>query len=143
MGRSRIAWAAATFAPWALGFGLLVSITAHADPDLDMRGLTLPAHTLAAGFPGAAKLIEANYVVGDAEDLAALPDEIEPRYAPKRVRVASPVVNRADKGDPFIVLRPGFEAKAHAKGADLSAEPMSPPVRVALGEAATPARRSA
>lgn len=138
MGRSRIEWAAATFAPWALAFGLLVSITAHADPDLDMRGLTLPAHTLNAGFPGRAKLIEANYVVGDAEDLAALPDEIEPRYAPKRVRVASPIVNRADKGDPFIVLRPGFDAKAHANR-DVAAEAMSPPVRLAPGEGATPA----
>ncbi len=139
MGRSRIAWAVATFAPWALGFGLLVSITARADPDIDMQGLTVPAYArLDAGFGAQAKLIQASYAVGDAEDLAALPDEIEPRYAPKRVRVASPVVNRADKGDPFIMLRPGFEAKAHAKGADIPAEPMSPPVRVALGEAATP-----
>jgi spore germination cell wall hydrolase CwlJ-like protein len=140
MGRSRIVWAAATFAPWALALGLLVSITARADPDLDMRGLSLPVHTrLQAGFAGRARLIEANYVVGDADDLAALPDEIEPRYAPKRVRVASPAVNRADKGDPFIVLRPGFEAKAHASQTNVPAEAMTPAVRVASSDGATPA----
>ena len=51
MGRSRIEWAAATFAPWALAFELLVSITARADPDLDMQGLTVPAYArLDAGF---------------------------------------------------------------------------------------------
>ena len=137
MGRSRIAWAASTFAPWALAFGLLVSITARADPDLDGEGLTVPAHSrLDARFPGQAKLIEANYVVGAADDLAAMPDEIEPRFAPKRLRVASPVVNRAQKGDPFIALRPGFEAKAHASQVDEPAGSASP---VAFGDGATPA----
>jgi len=140
MGRSRFGWAAATFAPWALAFGLLVSITARADPDLDTQGLTIPAHTRLAGFAGGAKLIQASYVVGAADDLAAMPDEIEPRYAPKRVRVASPLVNRAHKGDPFISLRPGFEAKAHASRADFPGDSMSPAAsRVAFGDGATPA----
>src|SRR6185437_14935360 len=136
MARSRIGWAAATFAPWALAFGLLVTITARADPDPGAEGLTRPAHSrLDASFPGGAKLIAASYVVGAADDLAAMPDEIEPRYAPKRVRVASPVVNRAQKGDPFIVLRPGFEAKAHARQID---QPTSAE-RAAFGDGATPA----
>jgi spore germination cell wall hydrolase CwlJ-like protein len=140
MGRSRIGWTVATFAPWALAFGLLVSITARADPDLVSEGLTIPAHTRLAGFSGGAKLIQASYVVGAADDLAAMPDEIEPRYAPKRVRVASPLVNRAHKGDPFIALRPGFEAKAHASGESLPADSMSPAAtRVAFGDGATPA----
>lgn len=154
MGRSRIEWAAATFAPWALAFGLLVSITARADPDLDAEGLTIPAHTRLAGFAGEAKLIQASYVVGAADDLASMPDEIEPRFAPKRVRVASPLVNRAQKGDPFIALRPGFEAKAHASReespgdsnnspSDSNYSPsdsMSPAAtRVAFGDGATPA----
>src|SRR6185437_9793271 len=134
MARSRIGWAAATFAPWALAFGLLVTITARADPDPGAEGLTRPAHSrLDASFPGGAKLIAASYVVGAADDLAAMPDEIEPRYAPKRVRVASPIVNRAQKGDPFIVLRPGFEAKAHASQIPAAS------TSAAFGDGATPA----
>ncbi len=146
MGRSRIGWAASTFAPWALAFGLVVSITARADPDLRTDGLTIPAHSrLDASFPTRARLIQANYVVGAEEDLASLPDEIEPRYAPKHMRYADPTVNRAHKGDPFIALRPGFQAKARASDAGFPSDSMSPagaasaPARVAFTDGATPA----
>jgi hypothetical protein len=143
MGRSRIGWAASTFAPWALAFGLLASVTTRADPEPDADGLTIPAHSrLDPGFPGQARLIEANYFVGGADELAAMPDEIEPRYAPKRDRVAAPAVNRSNKGDPFVVLRPGFEAKAHASRTDFPTDSASPadaaPARIAFGDGATP-----
>jgi hypothetical protein len=49
-------------------------------------------------------------VVGDAYSLAA-PDEIEPRGALKAARPPFPQVDRASKGDPFIGLRPGFDAR--------------------------------
>jgi spore germination cell wall hydrolase CwlJ-like protein len=131
MGRSRIGWAASTFAPWALAFGLVLSLAARADPDLDAGGFTLPLRSrLDANLPGAPRLIPASYVVGDETDLASVPDEIEPRYEPKRARVAAPVINRARKGDPFIALRPGFQAKASA--APASAAP-------SFSDGATPA----
>jgi spore germination cell wall hydrolase CwlJ-like protein len=147
MGRSRIGWAASIFAPWGLGLGLLVSLAAHADPDPDTGGLTRPARIarLDVNPPGAARLIEASYDVGEPEELASVPDEIEPRYAPKRLRADQPIINRAHKGDPFVALRPGFQAKDHASGADFPAASMSPvgaastPVRFAFSDGATPA----
>jgi spore germination cell wall hydrolase CwlJ-like protein len=146
MDRSRIAWATSAFAPWALGFGLLVSLAAHADPDPETGGLTTPARVarLSANFPSDARLIEARYVVGDRDDLGALPDEIEPRFARKTFANPAPVVNRAHRGDPFVALRPGFEAKAHARQQDYPADSQSPtaaaePVRFVFTDGATPA----
>jgi spore germination cell wall hydrolase CwlJ-like protein len=143
MGRSRIGWAASIFAPWLLAFGLLVSLAAHADPDPDAGGLTFPPRSGRLNLAADAKLIAASYAVGEQDELASVPDEIEPRYAPKRVAAAAPVINRAGKGDPFVALRPGFEAKAGA--ADFPADSMSPagaasaPVQVAFSDGATPA----
>jgi len=137
MGRSRLSWAASTFAPWALALGLVVSITARADPDPDAGGLTYPARSrLDAGFSGGAALIPASYSVGEAEELASVPDEVEPRFSRKRVAAAPPAINRAHKGDPFVPLRPGFEAKA---GGGFPAESTSPAERVAFTDGATPA----
>ncbi len=149
MGRSRIGWAASTFAPWALAFGLVVSLSARADPDPETGGLTLPARTafpLDVNFSAGAKLIHARYVVGGSEDLGVVPDEIEPRFAAKRGRFASPVVNRSHRGDPFVSLRPGYEARARRAGeGDFSAQSTSlaggalAPARVAFTDGATPA----
>jgi spore germination cell wall hydrolase CwlJ-like protein len=112
------------FAPWALAFGLLVSVTARADQEPGTEDLT--TSRFEASFPDKAKLTQASYDVGDAQDLAAQPDEIEPRYAPKRVSVASPVVDSAHKSDPFITLRPGFEARAAAAETEAEAETPAP-----------------
>ena len=146
MGRSRFGWAAATFAPWALGFGLIVSITARADPDPGAGSLSLPVRS-AMNFAAGAKLIEARFVVGALEDLTATPDEIEPRISTRTAKLAAPSINRARKGDPFIPLRPGFEAKAKGGGRaqDFPIESMSPagaasvPARFAFTDGATPA----
>ena len=144
MGRSRFGWAASAFAPWIMAAGLVVSITARADPDPETGGLTLPVRSsqMAQGV----KLIQARYVVGEEADLAAVPDEIEPRIASKTAALASPKINRSRKGDPFIALRPGFEAKAKAsQGEDFPAGSMSParsasaPARFDFTDGATPA----
>jgi hypothetical protein len=136
MGRTRIGWAAAIFAPWGLAFGLLVSLNAHADPDTGDGGLSLPSRSAHLNLTANAQLIEANYVVGAPEELAALPDEIEPRFAPKHAAAAEPTINRARKGDPFVALRPGFEAKAVLRNAAPPAGPSATPV--AFGDGATP-----
>ncbi len=141
MGCSRIGWAAATFAPWVLGFGMVVSITARADPDPDIGGLSKPVRD--ASFSVGAPIIEARYAVGETDDLSAIPDEIEPRIASKAIRVAAPSINRDRKGDPFVALRPGFEAKGKPKR-DIAEDSMSPegntsvPVRLAFSDGATP-----
>ena len=104
-----------------MAFWLVVSLSARADVDPDLGGLTLPERSIshlgfAAGAkliqPSGARFIEARYVVGEREDLATVPDEIEPRFV--RKRGGDVVINRAHRGDPFIALRPGFEARAKA-----------------------------
>jgi spore germination cell wall hydrolase CwlJ-like protein len=147
MGRSRIGWAASAIAPWALGLGLVVSLAAHADPGPETGGLTIPTRAagLDVGFSGGAKLIEARYVVGDREDLGAVPDEIEPRFARKTFKFAAPVINRAHRGDPFVALRPGFEARARAREGMSAPDSASPagarpePARFAFSDGAAPA----
>jgi hypothetical protein len=147
MGRSRIGWAASAIAPWALALGLLVSLAAHADPDPETGGLTIPPRVAAleVKFSGDAKLIEARYVVGDREDLGAVPDEIEPRFAHKAFKFAAPVINRAHRGDPFVALRPGFEARARAREMNFAPDSTSPdgarpePARFTFSDGAAPA----
>ena len=42
MGRSRMGWAASTFAPWVLALVVIVSLAARADPDPETGGLSMP-----------------------------------------------------------------------------------------------------
>ncbi len=126
MGGSRIAWAGSTVAPWGIALGLLVSITAQAGEDLGGGGGQIarnganrlsPAREAldAAAFrPIGADplLIPARLAIGAPEDLNAVADEIEPNKTLKAARAGFPVVERERKGDPFIVLRPGLDARA-------------------------------
>ena len=125
MGRSRAAWACSAVAPWGIALGLLVSITAQADQDPGLGGkraqcaaqpfdVKSPYPTSAAAGSGADPvLIPAHFTTGDAADLSAIPDEIEPNNAVKTSRARFPAINRARKGDPFIGLRPGLDARLH------------------------------
>ena len=142
MGASRVGWAVSIFAPWALAFWLVVSLSARADPDPDLGGLTTPERTLyEVGFsagarlvrPEGAKILQASFEVGERADLPAVPDEIEPRFV--RKRPGDIVINRARRGDPFVALRPGFEARARAA---LLASLSPRPNPVAGAEAGTP-----
>ncbi len=134
MGSWRVGWAVSIFAPWAMAFWLVVSLSARADPDPDLGGRSFPERSIShLGFSTGAKLIEARYVVGAREDLATVPDEIEPRFV--RKHGGEVVINRAHRGDPFIALRPGFEARARAA---LLASLAPAPVPVAGAEAGSP-----
>ncbi len=140
MGRSRFGWAASTFAPWALALGLVVSLSARADSDPESGGLFVPDR--ARLDAASAQLVPAAYNVGEAEELASVPDEVEPRFLPKRVKAAAPAINRAHKGDPFVALRPGFEARARQNFPEESMSPAgaaSQPVRFAFTDGSTPA----
>ena len=118
MGRSRVSWAGLTIAPWALALGMLVTITAQANQDPDFGGRSMASRSVPglgdAVFTGAdgANLISARFVVGAADDLSAIPDEIDPRGAPKGAAWTATQINRAHKGDPFVALRPGIDARA-------------------------------
>jgi hypothetical protein len=56
-------------------------------------------------------IVQARLAVGDADGLAAASDEIEPNGAMKSPPLPFPEVDRADKGNPFIGLRPGLDAR--------------------------------
>jgi len=130
MGRSRTAWALSVAAPWCMGLAVLVSITAEAEQEplpgvsvlssarmIEARGALDRA--LVAARPLSAvdadgeplPIVQARAVVGDASSLAAQSDEIEPNGALKTAREPFPQIDRAAKGDPFVGLRPGFDAR--------------------------------
>ncbi len=127
MGRSRLGWACNAIAPWCLAACLVVSITAQAGQDpgigagaapirqaLLTSTFHLPAGSLDSVVDRPAA-IEASLTLGSPEDLASVDDEIDPRGDLKRPLVAFPSVDRSLKGDPFIGLRPGFNARLHPR----------------------------
>jgi spore germination cell wall hydrolase CwlJ-like protein len=170
MGRSRLAWAGSAVAPWAIALGFLVSITAQAGQELAWAGdpvaqnsrLEPPSALRQAvraasfrppdrsGMPGAgedAPILLANLTLGAPADLAAIPDEIDPKATIKQGRGVFPAIDRTAKGDPFIALRPGFDAHLQrrigpsgAGAADGSADSRSP---VDISSLATAASRPA
>ncbi len=137
MGRSRLGWAAWSVAPWALAAGVLVSVTADAgqEPtrytsvfdrasvlnqiDPVRRAIALAQRQSAVDETGQPlPLAQARYVVGDPGDFIDS-GEIEPDAALKTPSRPFPKVERSGKGDPFILLRPGFDAKRHS-GRDIA-----------------------
>jgi spore germination cell wall hydrolase CwlJ-like protein len=136
MGRSRLGWACAAIAPWCLGMGLVVSITAEAGQDRSIGVSTaLQASAAAPVSPMREALLassprlpgddfdrtatenlgrEARLTLGSPEELNAVDDEVDPRTDLKQAKIAAPEIDRSQKGDPFIGLRPGFDAHRNA-----------------------------
>ena len=135
MGRSRVGWALSIAAPWCMAFGVLLSITAEAEQEPFQRGSAFDRNrmietdlALGAGPQQAVDengaplpILQARYVTGDPSALAAMSDEIEPKRALKAPLQPFPDVDRGAKGDPFVGLRPGFDAK-RLKGAPADAD---------------------
>ncbi|MBV8474961.1 MAG: cell wall hydrolase [Hyphomicrobiales bacterium] len=166
MARSRLAWMGSTVAPWAIGLGFLVSITAQAgqepqewrsrfaqsEPDRAApvrQALLAAVEALPAPLGGVIQ--PASLTLGAPDALAAIPDEIEPKIAMKAARGALPAVDRSDKSDPFLVLRPGFTARLNrsapfddaasdpgAGSRSPSAAQVEAPPRAPFGDGATP-----
>jgi len=132
--RTRIArtgvapWAFSVTAPWALGVGLLVSFTAAAgqDPVADWQTSPLAARAPGAmtlGFSEAARgdygfygqtraeIQQARLIVGESEEIGAIPEEREPHVELKPDVKHFPQVDRRHKGDPVVAMRPGFETR--------------------------------
>ncbi len=149
MGRSRLGWACKAVAPWCVALGLVVSITAEAgqDPSLGASIASQgPSGALAASArEGLAYLTprapgdafdrtastdlgrEASLTLGAPDDLAAVDDEIDPKTDLKQAKIPLPAIDRTGKGDPFIGLRPGFDARLNRRDSRTSRQDLSTP----------------
>ncbi len=132
MSRSRINWAAKVVTPWWLGLALLLAITPEAGQTAPVGGSILPIGFRAAAMPldlvptdtlaGAGDLeterqplIPIRYSPGAPLD-GVNADEIEPRADLKAGAVSFPLVDRGNKGDPAIGLRPTFDTRLRQPG---------------------------
>lgn len=135
MGLFRISWAMGVVAPWCIGVGLVVSIPADAGQDATVGASLAPASLRAVVRPGDLIPVEVSGVgfgldegdkagiaqapgpmLGEPSDFDRMPDEIEPRIVMKRTGRGSPDIDRSDKGDPIIGLRPTFDSKLKQPG---------------------------
>lgn len=124
-------------APWCLGFGVLVSITAEAGQEASIgasealvisRFLAVPDQLIAPAFKMTASLparlramgtVERQHVrfeIGDDDDFAHVPDEQEPRAVRKTNAKNFPQIDRSHRGDPFVGLRPTFDTHLRHNG---------------------------
>ncbi len=129
MGPVRIPWAMGVVAPWCLGVGLVVSMAADAGQDPMIGASLAPASFRLVVEPGdliptdvsgigfglqgddeGRSAQEARLILGEEAEFDSLPDEIEPRAVMKRAGLGPPDVDRSHKGDPLVVLRPGFDS---------------------------------
>jgi len=131
---ARTAWAASVVAPWCLAGGALVSFTADAGQEVPSGASRAPKSTIAAVMPkdlvpsphamtssfggafGRGMLHEARLILGAAEQIAALPDEIEPRADLKKNAKIFPEIDRRHKGDPLVGLRPTIDGGLRREG---------------------------
>ena len=124
-------------APWCLGMGLLVSITADAGQSTGRGGSLaalsahaaaqpddlVPMQTLALtgdfggyGLPDGQLATPVSFDPGEPDDFKEVADEIEPRADLKPHSTSFPVVDRSGKGDPAIGLRPTFDSELRHPG---------------------------
>jgi Cell Wall Hydrolase len=137
MGHSHIGWALSVASPWCVAFAVLVSITAEAgqEPTEFMSAFARSQLTSAPGGLDRARLsarqlrtvdedgaplpiVQARYVVGDPDALAAVEDESEPNGTLKPSGRAFPSVDRGARGDPAFSAR-----GVNANGKRSAAEP--------------------
>lgn len=124
-------------APWCLGVGLVVSFTASAGIDVSSGGTISGLPDIPKQAPGAfmqesgfkptlvlsperspaAMLIQpAALTLGPRGEFRSVPDEIEPRDDLKAQQRQFPTPDRSKKGDPFVGLRPTFDARLREGG---------------------------
>jgi spore germination cell wall hydrolase CwlJ-like protein len=132
--RAHIFWAASVIAPWCLAAGALVSFTADAGQEVPSGASRAPKSSSAAVMPkdlvpsphamtsafggafGRGMLHEARLIIGATEQIAALPDEVEPRADLKRNAKIFPEIDRRHKGDPLVGLRPTIDGALRHEG---------------------------
>jgi hypothetical protein len=125
-----MSWAVGVIAPWCLGAGMLVSFTADAGQEtaddwymspLTVRTLATRSGSFSQGSPlsgdiglygqSTARLQTARLAVGAPEDIRAAPDEREPHVDLKPNVAYFPQVDRTNKGDPVVGMRPSFDTR--------------------------------
>ena len=136
MRRSRMRWAMGVIAPWCLGMGVLVSITADAGQNGSLGGSLaalssraalqpddlMPAQSLALtgdlGDYGMrdARATPISFDPGQPDDYKGSADELEPRTDLKPHSGTFPVVDRSHKSAPAIGLRPTFDSELRRRG---------------------------
>jgi len=141
MGRSRIGWAVGLVAPWCLGIGLVVSISADAGQDMTVHGSFAPVAIRALANPGTlippsaepgfpthltlsgllnsttnGLIRQASLTLGAPDEYKKVTEEQEPRGDLKSHAQSFPDVDRAHKSDPLVGLRPGFDSKLRRPG---------------------------
>ena len=135
--RSRLFWAGWTVAPWCLAIGLLVSFVADAGQDPTIGATRLVLNGIAASVPailvpadlrdqGAPRDLvlpqsdavwrEARLAIGDKADIDTAPDEVDPKTTVKANAPVFPSIDRTNKGNPNIGLRPTFEVNLRHPG---------------------------
>ncbi|MCZ8096405.1 MAG: cell wall hydrolase [Burkholderiales bacterium] len=128
MGRSGVGWACSTVAPWVLGAGVLVSISADAGVDVS-GGYQVAAMTRTAAaqpdhlIPGTAEIalavsprisgwdagiIHTVRLPTSDPDLGGMVPDARPRDDLKSAAAGFPAVDRSRKGDPILGLRPSL-----------------------------------
>ena len=121
-------------APWCLAAGALVSFTADAGQEVPSgasralkssiaavmpKDLVPSPHAMTSSFGGAfgrGMLHEARLILGATEQIAALPDEVEPRADLKKNAKIFPEIDRRHKGDPLVGLRPTIDGALRHEG---------------------------
>jgi spore germination cell wall hydrolase CwlJ-like protein len=137
MRRSRINWAAQVVAPWWLGVAIVLAIVPDAGQTATAGGSFSPLSVRAPAMPddlvpvqslaltgdfgvfsgrGGRLLTQASLDLGEAADFKVIPDEIEPRADLKHGGGAFPAINRDNKGDPAVGLRPTFDTHLREPG---------------------------
>jgi spore germination cell wall hydrolase CwlJ-like protein len=132
-----MSWAISVIAPWCLGMGLLVSITADAGQNATIGGSfavldsrappqptdLIPAETVALtgdvggfGIAGDPLVKPVSFDLGQPADFAAVDDEIEPRGDLKPGPSSRPEIDRTHKGNPALGLRPTFDTQLRRPG---------------------------
>jgi hypothetical protein len=126
MGRSGVRWACSTVAPWVLGAGVLVSISADAGVDVSggyqvapmTRTAAMQPDDLVPGTAEVALAVSPRISGWDAgiihtvrlptrdPDLGGMAPDTRPRDDLKTAAGGFPAVDRSRKGDPMLGLRP-------------------------------------
>ncbi len=110
--------------------GLMISFTADAGQDASIGASLAPVIARPPSPPlilipelqaherkaGTARVQVAGLYIGEKSDLAAMPDELEPRTDLKRDAKLFPQVDTTRKADPFVGLRPTFDTHLREQG---------------------------
>ena len=138
MGFSCVGWVGGAIAPWCLGLGLMMSLTAEAGQEASMGASVAALASRAPGLPSVlvaasaspslwqARLVMPGSGISEPADTADMPPRAtlksHVRLVPSSIVPQSllPIVDRQHRGDPFVALRPALDARLRAMG-DLAA----------------------